>query len=197
MVRRRKNPYFSTSWQFFIVIFQIYTNKNGALQHFFVAMHKKPAIYPSSRQTRNLSHSIFSFNNPTNRIKKMANPKVEMNETFEKTQEFATKQIASTEKAVESMIEFNAAMFKSGEVVAKKFYDNYLSNVAAAFDGVKALNKTSDAAEFYKVATANSGAAAERMMEQTKGVVELSGKVMKETAEAGRIAYSKSFPANS
>ncbi len=126
----------------------------------------------------------------------MANVKTEAKETFEKTQEFATKQIANSEKAVESMIEFNAAMFKGGEAVAKKMYDNYLSNVAAAFDGVKALNKTNDVAEFYKVATANSAAAAERMMDQTKGVVELSGKVMKETGEAGRLAYSKSFAVN-
>ena len=38
----------------------------------------------------------------------MATVKSETNETFEKTQEFATKQIATTEKSVESMIEFNA-----------------------------------------------------------------------------------------
>ena len=126
----------------------------------------------------------------------MANVKSETNETLEKTQEFATKQIATTEKAVESMIEFNAAMFKGGEAVAKKMYDNYLSNVAAAFDGVKALNKTSDVAEFYKVASTNGAAAAERAMDQTKNVVELSGKIMKETSEAGRLAYSKSFAVN-
>lgn len=126
----------------------------------------------------------------------MADKKIDGIETFEKTQEFATKQIANTEKAVESMIEFNAAMFKGGETVAKKMYENYVSNVAAAFDGVKALNKTNDMTEFYKVATANSSAAAERVMDQTKGVAELSGKVMKETGEAGRLAYSKSFAFN-
>ena len=112
------------------------------------------------------------------------------------TQEFVTKGIANSEKVAESMIEFNAAMFKGGEAIAKKFYDNYVSNVAAAFDGVKALNKTNDMADFYKVATSNVAAATERMADQTKGMAELSGKVMKETGEAGRLAYSKSFAVN-
>ena len=111
----------------------------------------------------------------------------------ETSQEYMTKGIAQSEKAVESMIEFNAAVFKGGEALAKKIYDNYVDNVAAAFDGMKALNKSSDMADFYKTATSNLAAAAERMNEQTKGVAELSGKVMKETSEAGRLAYSKGF----
>ena len=113
--------------------------------------------------------------------------------TMEKPQEYFTTQIANTEKAVESMIEFNAAVFKGSEAMAKKMYENYVSNVAAAFDGVKALNKTNDVADFYKVATTNTAAAAERISDQSKGVAELSGKVLKETGEAGRLAYSKGF----
>ena len=112
------------------------------------------------------------------------------------TKEYVTKHIANSEKVVESAIEFNAACFKSGEAMAKKLYENYVSNVASAFDGVKALNKTNDVAEFYKVATSNMAASAERYTEQTKGVAELSGKLMKETGEAGRLAYSKSFAIN-
>jgi hypothetical protein len=112
------------------------------------------------------------------------------------TKEYVTKHIANSEKVVESAIEFNAACFKGGEAMAKKLYENYVSNVAAAFDGVKALNKTNDVAEFYKVATSNMAASAERYTEQTKGVAELSGKLMKETGEAGRLAYSKSFAVN-
>lgn len=126
----------------------------------------------------------------------MANKATEAKEAFEKTQEFATSQIASSEKAFESMIEFNAAMFKSAEAVGKKVYDNYVSNVAAAFDGMKALNKTNDVADFYKVAMTNAAASTERVMDQTKTVAELSGKVMKETGEAGRLAYSKGFAIN-
>lgn len=118
---------------------------------------------------------------------------ITMEKTVEKSQEYVTKHIANSEKAVESMIEFNAAVFKGGEAMAKKMYDMYVSNVAAAFDGVKALNKTSDAAEFYKVATSNVAASAERFAEQSKNVAELSAKVMKETSEAGRLAYSKGF----
>lgn len=112
------------------------------------------------------------------------------------TEEYVTKHIANSEKVVESMIEFNAAVFKGGEAMATKMYENYVSNVAAAFDGVKALNKTNDVAEFYKVATSNMAAATERYTDQTKGVAELSGKVMKDTGEAGRLAYSKSFAVN-
>jgi len=122
--------------------------------------------------------------------------KVEVSATMEKSQEYFTTQIANSEKAVESVIEYNAAVFKGGEAIAKKLYENYVSNVAAAFDGVKALNKTNDVAEFYKLATTNTAAAAERLSDQGKSVVELSGKVMKETGEAGRLAYSKGFAVN-
>lgn len=117
-------------------------------------------------------------------------------EMHEKSQEYVTKHIANSEKVVESMIEFNAAVFKGGEALSKKMYENYVSNVAAAFDGIKALNKTNDMAEFYKVATSNMAATAERLTDQAKNVSELSGKVMRETGEAGRLAYSKSFSVN-
>jgi len=126
-------------------------------------------------------------------MSKKTTEQIEMSPTMEKSQEYFTTQIANTEKAVESVIEYNAAVFKGGESIAKKMYENYVSNVAAAFDGVKALNKTNDVAEFYKVATTNSAATAERMSDQGKGMVELSGKVLKETGEAGRLAYSKGF----
>ncbi len=109
------------------------------------------------------------------------------------TKEFVTKHIANSEKVVESMIEYNAACFKGGEAIAKKIYENYVSNVASMFDGVKALNKTNDVAEFSKVATSNVAAATERFSEQSKSMVELSSKIMKETGEAGRLAYSKGF----
>ena len=117
-------------------------------------------------------------------------------EAVEKTQEFATKQIAASEKATESMIEFNAAMFKNSEIVAKKVYDNYLANVAASFESMKALNKVSDIAEFNKVAPKNSADASERFLEQSKELIELSGKMAKATTEAGQTAYSKSFAAS-
>ncbi|MEL6735175.1 MAG: phasin family protein [Pseudomonadota bacterium] len=123
----------------------------------------------------------------------MTKKTMDATETLEQTQEYMTKSIANSEKVVESMIEFNAAMFKGGEAMAKKMYDTYVSNVASTFDGVKALNKTNDMADFYKVATSNVAAAAERYTEQSKAIAELSGKVMKETGEAGRLAYSKSF----
>jgi len=123
----------------------------------------------------------------------MSKKPMDAGQTFEKSQEFVTNHIANSEKVVESMIEYNAAVFKGGEAIAKRMYDNYISNVAAAFDGVKALNKTNDASEFIKVATSNAADSAERYTEQSKKVAELSGKVMRETGEAGRLAFSKSF----
>ena len=112
------------------------------------------------------------------------------------TKEYVTKHIANSEKIVESAIELNAACFQASEAMGKKLYENYVSNVAAAFDGIKALNKTNDIAEFYKVCSSNIAASTERDTEQTKSVAELSGKIMKETGEACRLAYSKSFAIN-
>ena len=117
-------------------------------------------------------------------------------EALQQSKEYMTQHISNSEKVVDSMIEFNAAMFKGGETLAKKAYDNYISNVAAGFDNVKALNKTTDAAEFYKVATSNMTAAYERFSDQAKEYSELATKVMKDTGEAGRQAYSKSFAGN-
>ncbi|MDJ0612863.1 MAG: phasin family protein [Rhizobiaceae bacterium] len=122
--------------------------------------------------------------------------KIDATETMAQSKEYMTKHIANSEKLVESVIEFNAAMFKSGETLAKKAYDNYISNVAASFDGIKALNKTGDMSEFYKVATSNLTSAAERVSDQTKEFSELASKVLKDTGEAGRQAYSKSFSGN-
>ena len=122
--------------------------------------------------------------------------KIDATETMEQSKEYMTKHIANSEKFVESMIEFNAAVFKSGETLAKKAYENYISNVAASFDGVKALNKTGDMSEFYKVATTNVTTAAERVSDQTKEFGELASKVLKDAGEAGRQAYTKSFSGN-
>ncbi|MDD9909437.1 MAG: phasin family protein [Ahrensia sp.] len=119
--------------------------------------------------------------------------KMDMNEAKAQSQEFLSKGIATSEKVVDGMIEVNAAMFKGGETIVKKMYDNYVDNVAATFDGMKALNKSSDMGEFFKTATSNAAAATERVSDQTKGMAELSSKVLRETAEVGRNAFTKSF----
>jgi hypothetical protein len=123
----------------------------------------------------------------------MTTKKIDATETLEQSKEYMTKHIANSEKFFDGMIEFNAAMFKSGETLAKKGYENYISNVAAIFDGVKGLNKTNDMPEFYKVATSNIATSTERLTEQAKEYSELATKVMKDTGEAGRQAYTKSF----
>lgn len=122
--------------------------------------------------------------------------KADMDATQKSTQEFLSNGITSTEKAVDGMIEFNAAVFKNGEVLVKKMYENYVANVAATFDSMKALNKSSDMGEFYKTATSSVSAATERLSDQGKGMVELSSRLMKDTGEAGRQAFSKAFPAS-
>jgi len=123
----------------------------------------------------------------------MTKKTTETNETMEKSQEYFTAQIANSQKMVESAIEFNAAVFKGNNDLAKKYFENYVANMAATFDGAKELNKTNDVAEFYKVATSNTATAAERLSDQSKSVVELSGKVLKDNGEAGRLAYAKGF----
>ena len=53
------------------------------------------------------------------------------------------------------------------------------TNGDATFDGAKALTKASDVAEFYKVASSNYAAAAEKFTAQGKELAELYAKVVK------------------
>ena len=117
------------------------------------------------------------------------------NEAIEKSQAFFAKTTTSSEKLVEGLIEYNAAVFKCGEVIAKKAYDQYLANVAAAFDNLKALNKASDVAEFYKVSSKSAATAYETLTAQSKELSELTTKIGKETAENAKTLYSKNFAA--
>ena len=117
------------------------------------------------------------------------------NEAIEKSQEFFAKTTSSSEKLVEGLIEYNAAVFKGGEVVAKKAYDQYLANVAAMFDGMKALNKAADIADFYKVSSKNAATAYETATAQAKELSELTTKIGKETADNAKALYSKTFAA--
>lgn len=116
-------------------------------------------------------------------------------EALVKTQEVFAKSTETSEKFAENLIDYNTAVIKSGEALAKKAYDNYLSNVAAAFDGAKALTKTSDVADFYKVASSNYAAAAEKFSAQGKELAELSAKALKENSETAKKLYSKAFAA--
>ena len=116
-------------------------------------------------------------------------------EALEKSQEVFAKSTETSEKFAENLIDYNTAVIKSGEALAKKAYDNYLSNVAAAFDGAKALTKTADVADFYKVASSNYTAAAEKITAQGKELTELSTKALKENAETAKKLYTKVFAA--
>jgi hypothetical protein len=108
-------------------------------------------------------------------------------------QDFNLQQIESAEMAMDSLIEFNASAYKSGEVVTKALYGHYVANVNDTFSGIKALADTTDAVAFYKVAADNTVTATERMMEQFQVVSELTGQAMQETRDASYKAYSQSF----
>jgi len=116
-------------------------------------------------------------------------------EVIEKSQEVFAKSTENTEKLAENLIDFNTAVIKSGEALAKKAYDNYLTNVAAVYDGAKALTKTADVADFYKVASSNYTSAAEKITAQSKELAELSAKALKDNAETAKKLYSKAFAA--
>jgi hypothetical protein len=114
-------------------------------------------------------------------------------EAVKKGQEFMTDQIGASEKIVDAAIEFNAAAFRGAEAVYKKAYENYVANVASAFEGAKALNKAADASDFYSVSMANYNKAAETMTEQYKAMTKLVNKAAKDTGDAARAAYTKAF----
>jgi len=115
---------------------------------------------------------------------------------LDQSKEYVTKHIANSEKAMDGLIEYNAALFKGAETLVQRTYENYISNVAASFDGMKSLNKVNDVQQFYKVAAENMASATERVSEQMKDFSELATKVAKDTDEAGRATYTKSFTGN-
>ncbi|MEM9732482.1 MAG: phasin family protein [Pseudomonadota bacterium] len=116
-------------------------------------------------------------------------------ETLDKSKDFLSAQMAAGEKVAESMIELGATMFQNSDALTRKMYENYVSNTAATFDGMKALTKTDDVTDFFKVATTNVSSASERLTEQTKSVMEMGGKLLRETGDATVKAYTKSFKA--
>lgn len=116
-------------------------------------------------------------------------------EALVKSQEVFAKTTETSEKVAENLIDYNTAVIKSGEALVKKAYDIYMSNVAATFDGAKALTKTTDVADFYKVASSNYASVAEKFTTQGKELAELSAKALKENAETAKKLYSKAFAA--
>jgi hypothetical protein len=116
-------------------------------------------------------------------------------EALVKSQEVFAKTTEGSEKVAQNLIDYNTAIIKSGEVMIKKAYDNYLSNVAASFDAAKALTKTTDVAEFYKVSSSNFTTAAEKFSAQGKELTELSAKALKDNAETAKKLYTKAFAA--
>lgn len=125
--------------------------------------------------------------------REMTKKTMDYNTALEQSRELIGKQLAQSEKAMESAMEFGVAAYKGSETIANNLMECYISNMAAAFDGAKALNKAADMTEFYQIASSNLTHSAERLNEQGKKVAELSGQVMKDTSEAGRQAYSKGF----
>lgn len=117
------------------------------------------------------------------------------NEALDKSQEMFSKAATSSEKMVEGMIEYNAAVFKGGEVLAKKMFDNYLTNVATGFANAKAMTKAADVAHFYKLASEKTSSATEAYAVQAKEMYDLGTKVYGETTDTAKKIYSSTFSA--
>ena len=116
-------------------------------------------------------------------------------EALDKSQEMFTKAATSAEKMVEGIIEYNAAVFKGGEVLAKKMFDNYVANVATGFADAKAMAKATDIADFYKLASEKTSAATEAYAVQAKELYDLGTKVYGETTDTAKKIYSSTFSA--
>ncbi|MEM9211112.1 MAG: phasin family protein [Pseudomonadota bacterium] len=116
-------------------------------------------------------------------------------EAIDKSQEMFSKAASSSEKMVEGMIEYNAAVFKGGEVLMKKMYDNYVANVATGFATAKEMAKATDVADFYKIASEKTSAATETFATQSKELYDLGTKVYAETTDTAKKIYSGTFSA--
>jgi len=116
-------------------------------------------------------------------------------DALDKSQEMFSKAATSSEKMIEGIIELNAAMFKGGEVLTKKVFDNFVSNVETGFANAKAMSKASDVADFYKVASEKTSAATETLAVQAKEMYELGTKVYGETTDTAKKIYSTTFSA--
>lgn len=116
-------------------------------------------------------------------------------EALDKSQEMFSKAASSSEKMVEGMIEYNAAVFKGGEVMAKKMFDTYVANVATGFATAKEMSKASDVADFYKLASEKMSAATETFASQAKEMYDLGTKVYGETTDTAKKIYSSTFSA--
>lgn len=116
-------------------------------------------------------------------------------EAIDKSQEMFSKAASSSEKMVEGMIEYNAAVFKGGEVMAKKMFDTYIANVATGFANAKAMAKATDVADFYKIASEKTSAATEAYVTQSKEMYDLGSKVYAETTDTAKKIYSSTFSA--
>ena len=116
-------------------------------------------------------------------------------EGIEKSKEYFTKSTKASEKFVEGIIEYNASSFKGAEAIAKKAYDNYVSNATAAFEDTKALVKAGDVADFYKAASTAYAKNSELYMGQAKEIAEMSEKAFKENMDVARKLYKETFAA--
>ena len=114
-------------------------------------------------------------------------------DAMKRGQEYMGEQISSAEKMMDAAMEVNAAVFKGNEAIFKQAYANYTSNVAAMFEGTKALNKAGTLSDFYSASMANMNKAAEVMTEQYKGMSKLMTAVSKDVTDASSAAYKKAF----
>ena len=131
---------------------------------------------------------------PNETVAKMANDaKVVASEVAEKSQESVAQYIGNAEKAMIAFMDVQAAFYKASDAVMRQAYANYTSNVAAVFEGTKALNNASDLNAFYAQSMENLSKIAETTTEQYKGMSKLLSAVSKDATKASQAAYAKSM----
>ena len=116
-------------------------------------------------------------------------------DAIEQSQEMFTKTTSANEKFMESMSEFSEHSYKSAEIIAKKCYDNYMTNVSGAFEDAKALASTKDTADYFKTASAAFAKSSEKYAAQNKELFDLSSKVYNDNVELMKKFYAKAFAA--
>lgn len=108
-----------------------------------------------------------------------------------KGQEMFEKSTQTSEKYIESVMEYNTSVFKGGEVIARKAYENYVANVKTAMEQAKNLTDQKDAAEYYQTMSKNLADAAESYKKQAEEMAALSAKIMQENAELAKKPFKK------
>jgi hypothetical protein len=103
-----------------------------------------------------------------------------------KGQEMFAQSTQASEKYMETVMDYNTSVFKGGEVIARKAYENYVANVKTAMEQAKGLTDQKDMGEYYQAMSKNLADAAASYKAQAEEMASLSAKIMQENAELAK-----------